>query len=128
MGIAQRGQTKVIDDQQLHLGQLAKQRALLAQRLGAGERFDQARQSQAADADLVLAGVMRKRAGEVALADAGRAGAITPGITAELSSCVISFTRCAACRFEWSACVDRSPERCSSLSGASSVVSACRSG
>ena len=127
-GLVERRHAPVVEDQHVHPCELAEQPPETAVRMCNSQRFGQSRYALIEDRESLAAGLLAERAGEPGLADAGRAGAITPGITAELSSCVISFTRCAACRFEWSACVDRSPERCSSLSGASSVVSACRSG
>lgn len=71
MRIGKRGESEVIDDQELGLGEVLEQETFLAQRIGFGEFLDKAWQAQIAHTDLVLAGVMGERAGEIAFANAG---------------------------------------------------------
>src|SRR5258708_27594218 len=72
--IGQWGETEVIDDDEMGLGELTQERGLVLQRGVAGELVDEPREPEAADAVIGAAGGMADGAGEVALADAGGAG------------------------------------------------------
>jgi len=72
VGVGERGQAKVISQQQLHFGELPEHGNFLAKCSDAVEFVNQSRQAQAAHADFVFAGVVGDGAGEVAFADAGR--------------------------------------------------------
>lgn len=70
MGVGERGESEVIDDQKLGFGEVLEQETFLAQCVGLGEFLDEAPEAQIAHTDLVFTRMMSKRASEVTLTNA----------------------------------------------------------
>lgn len=71
---AERCEAKVVDHDQIHLGELAVERGTFLQSGVTCEFLDESWQAEAAHGEVRATGGMRERGGDVTLADTGRPG------------------------------------------------------